>query len=130
MKRRIILASIITIVLVILSTSLILSRYNDDKGELAGQYDYTYQKIASEALDKDTKLWASGSWQNAKVENVTMDKENDFGIFPLDNSSGIINIKGKEVVVVTFDTGNKIHGDVIVFIDARTKKAIGIAPFM
>lgn len=121
MKKRIILCSIF-----ILSLIILISGVNIITHAVNGEN--SYKKIAWEALDKDTKQYYSRSWKNAEVEDVTM--ENDLGILSLDKPNRVINIKGKEVKAVRFDTGNKLLGDVIVYIDVKTKKAIGKAPFM
>ena len=125
MKKKIIVICIIIFSLILgISTFISITKSNNDNGK------YVYQRIAWEALDKSLKQEVNGSWRNGKIETVTMD--NDFTIISLDKSiGGQINIKGKEMKVVSFHSKNEMKiGNIIIYIDPQTKKAVGIAPFM
>jgi len=125
MKKKIIVICVIIFSLILgVSTFISITKSNNDDSE------YVYQKIAWGALDKSLKQEVNGSWKNGKVETVAMD--NDFGIISLNKSiGGQINIKGKEMKVVSFHFKNEMKiGNIIVYIDPQTKKAVGIAPLM
>ena len=125
MKKKIIVICIIIFSLILgISTFISITKSNNDNGK------YVYQRIAWEALDKSLKQEVNGSWRNGKIETVTMD--NDFTIISLDKSiGGQINIKGKEMKVVSFHCKNKMKfGNIIVYIDTQTNKAVGVAPYM
>jgi len=125
MKKKIIVICIIIFSLILgISTFISITKSNNDNGK------YVYQRIAWEALDKSLKQEVNGSWRNGKIETVTMD--NDFTIISLDKSiGGQINIKGKEMKVVSFRSKNEMKlGNIIIYIDPQTKKVVGIAPFM
>jgi len=125
MKKKIIVICVIIFSLIFgISIFISITKSNNDDGE------YVYQKIAWEALDKSSKQQLNGSWKNGKIETVTRD--NDFGIISLDKSiGGQINIKGKEMKVVAFHSKNEMKfGNIIVYIDAQTNKAVGVAPLM
>jgi len=125
MKKKIIVICIIIFSLILgISTFISITKSNNDNGK------YVYQRIAWEALDKSLKQEVNGSWRNGKIETVTMD--NDFTIISLDKSiGGQINIKGKEMKVVSFRSKNEMKlGNIIIYIDPQTKKVVGIATFM
>lgn len=125
MKKKVIVICVISFSLILgISIFININKSNKDDGE------YVYQKIAWEALDKGLRQEIIGSWENAKVETVTMD--NDFRILSLNKSiGGQINIKGKEMKVVSFHSKNEMKlGNIIVYIDPHTKNAVGIAPMM
>ena len=124
MKKKIIVICIIIFSLILgISTFISITKSNNDNGK------YVYQRIAWEALDKSLKQEVNGSWRNGKIETVTMD--NDFKIISLNKISGQINIKGKEMKVVSFHSKNEMKiGNIIIYIDPQTKKVVGIAPFM
>jgi len=123
MNKRVTLICLTAIGLIIMIAGFNINIY-DNNGE-----KYVYQKIAWESLDEGNKEEIIGSWQEAKVETITIDY--DFSIIPLNNSGGEINVKGKEMVVVSFDSKNEaMLGKVIVYIDPQTKKAVGIVPRM
>jgi hypothetical protein len=125
MKKKIIVICVVIFSLM-LGTSIFISINKSNKDD----DEYVYQKIAWEALNKSSKQEVIGSWKNAKVETVTMD--NDFGIISLNKSiGGQINIKGKEMKVVSFHSKNETKlGKVIIYIDSQTRKAVGIVPRM
>jgi len=136
MRKRIIIVCIIVLALTLGITGFnIIRNYNENR--LVNQHlmsendgrNYTYQKIAWESLNESLKKQVIGSWQKSTVETITED--NDFGIISLNNSGGQINIKGKEMIVVSFNAKNEeMLGKVIVYIDPLTMKAIGMAPRM
>lgn len=123
MNKRVTLICLTAIGLIIMIAGFNINIYdnNDEK--------YVYQQIAWESLNKGNKQEIIGNWQEAKVEIITRD--HDFSLIPLNNLGSKINVKGKEMVVVSFDSKNEtILGRVIVYIDPQTKKVVGIAPRM
>lgn len=123
MNKKITLICIIAIGVIIMSAAFSISRY-ENNGE-----KYVYQKIAWNSLDKGYKQEITQNWQKARVE--TIKKEHDFWIIPLNNLSGKINVKGKEMIVVSFDSRNEaMLGKVMVYINPQTKKVAGLVPRM
>jgi len=123
MNKRIILICIIAVVLVIMISGFIMRSYDNNDAK------YVYQKIAWNSLDKGYKQEITQNWQEARAETITRD--HDFWIIPLNNLGGKLNVKGKKMAVVSFDSKNEaMLGKVIVYIDLQTNKVAGLVPRM
>ena len=90
--------------------------------------DNNYRKIAWNSLNISLQQQVTGSWKNGKVKTFSQGKI--WEISPFDDNQMPVQItKNKKIISVTFYVYNKMVniGNIVVFIDPVTNKALGIA---
>lgn len=82
-------------------------------------------QLAYDSLDKSTQE-SIKNWKRANAYEIK--KQVDFEIHQ-ENSSEMLNIKGLEVIVISFKTSDDaLLGPVTLYMDKNTKEIIGYAP--
>ena len=121
---------VFTIILAVTITININGNNKLDKVNSKTENENVYRKIAWKAIDEASKKQIIGGYENSEVE--TVNEPNNTTILPFKaGKGGPINISGKTIITVSFHTNiDAMVGQIIIFIDPKSNKALGTLPRM